>query len=369
MIREMFLYPWDVWDEPEGKTADELREMGVSHVSVAALYHQARMLFPHRSSGKLKMHQGGSLYVPFDGKRYSELAPRQGQGMPSGGWRKMISELKDRGITVSAWSVLLHNSFLAARYPRYAIENVYGDRIPSNLCPSNAAVRDYLAQIIRDIAASGVNGIDAESLDFAGFLHGDHHEMQAYADTAQLNRLLGLCFCPACLADARARGIDAEELRRQVRRAAEAFLNLKPIPCIDPDLLQAYDRMRCDRISGLYKDLQEIGKVPLRPVLWAAGDALPVEAGVRAREIGVQEIIACYPESPRNVSAFAERIRSETGGDKAITGGIRLMAPQCTAAEQVREYETAYCEAGIEKVIYYQYGMAPQPFLDELKRA
>ena len=369
MIREMFLYPWDVWDEAEGKTADELLEMNISHVSVAALYHQARMLFPHRSSGKLKMHQGGSLYVPFDGSRYSELAPRPGQGIPSDGWRKMVSSLKDRGITVSAWSVLLHNSFLAARYPRYAIENVYGDRLPSNLCPSNAAVRDYLERVIKDIAASGVDSIDAESLDYAGFLHGDHHEMQAYADTALLNRLLGLCFCPACRAAARTKGIDAEELRRQIRSAADAFLNLKPIPSIDQALLQAYDQMRCDVITGLYKDLQETGNIPLRPVLWAAGGAVPAESGVQVRGIGVREIIACYPDSPRNVSAFTERIRSEAGVDKAIAGGIRLMAPQCTAAEQVREYEAAYCEAGIEKVIYYQYGMAPQPFLDELKRA
>ena len=48
MVREMFLYPWDLMDK--------LCAYGVEHVSLAALYHQARLLLPHNPRRKLLMH-------------------------------------------------------------------------------------------------------------------------------------------------------------------------------------------------------------------------------------------------------------------------------------------------------------------------
>jgi len=366
MIREMFLYPWDMWDEGQEKVADELQQMDVRRVSVAALYHQARLLLPHNSKEKLKMHAGGSLYVPFRAEDYSLLAPRRGADIPPGGWENMVSGLKKRGISVSAWTVLLHNSFLASAFPNCAVVNVYGDHLPNNLCPSAPEVKIYLEQLIKDITAAGVDQIDAESLDYGGFLHGDHHEMQAYQDTASLNRLLGLCFCPHCMERARRLGIDGEGLKKQVRRAADAFLEMRPLPAVDASELQAYDDMRCGRIAELYRSIQGTG-IAVRPILWAADGAEPAMVGVDPKRMRVEQIIACYPGSPDQVVTFVERIRKMTDQDTVITGGIRLMAPHTLYAAQGLDYERAYQDAGICRVIYYQYGMAPQPYLDALK--
>ena len=367
MIREMFLYPWDVWEEGQEKVADELAQMRIRSVSVAALYHQARLLLPHNPLNKLKIHPGGSLHVPFRENAYSRLKPRRGADIQPERWQGMIDALKSRGIAVTAWAVLLHNSFLASAFPQFSIVNVYGDHLPSNLCPSSPEVQAYLEQIVKDIAATGVEQIDIESLDYAGFLHGDHHEMQAYLDTVSLNRLLGLCFCPSCMENARRHGIDAEGLKRQLHSAADAFLEMKPVEIASVPALREYDAMRCDRITELYQVIRTAAGIPVRPILWAANGAEPVLSGVDTKRMGMEEVSACYPDDPEQVSAFVKRIRSMTGDAVRITGGIRLLAPHTVRTEQVVIWEQMYREAHVDRVIYYQYGMAPQPYLDALK--
>lgn len=366
MIREMFLYPWDAYDEGLPSVTHRLREMKIAQVSLAVLYHHARILLPHDPVRKLLLHQSGSLYIPFDEKRYGSLKPNRGTAVPDGFVPELISCLKENGIKVSAWSVLLHNSDLAQRFPVYALQNIYGDRSPSNLCPSNREVRDYVLRVCADIASSGFSGIDAESLDYAGFLHGDHHEMFAYADAGSLNKWLGLCFCPACIQNAEARGVDVRKLMDQVRKSSDAFLRMEEVPGVDPELLNAYVSFRCDSITDLFRDIATQTGLPVRPIVWAAGGADPIDSGVDPRKILPADMVLCYPSSPEETEAFLKINRKKTSPETGITGGIRLMSPQTTESSQVLRYEEAYRTNNVNRVIYYQYGMAPLPFLNEL---
>ena len=366
MTREMFVYPWDAYDEGLEVFITHLHEMKISHVSLAVLYHHARILLPHNPVRKLLLHKGGSLYVPFDPESYGLMKPDQGTAVPASFVTELIQRLKQEGIGVSAWSVLLHNSVLAQKFPAFALENVYGDSSPSNLCPSNEAVEDYAVQVCKDITKAGFDRIDAESLDYAGFLHGDHHEMQAYSDTAALNRWLGLCFCPACMKKAAAFGVNGKKLKSQVRKAADALLNLKPIPQVDQALLEAYDTFRCVTVTNLFRRVEAETGLPVCPIVWAAGGANPKESGVDPEKIKPRQMILCYPASPEDTSSFLRRNQAAPSAKTEIIGGIRLMSPQTTDSFQVLMYEDAYRKNGIGHVIFYQYGMAPKPFLDQL---
>ena len=45
-----------------------------------------------------------------------------------------------------------------------------------------------------------------------------------------------------------------------------------------------------------------------------------------------------------------------------------MMAPQTTRPEQVAEYLAAYRNQGVNSLFFYNYGMAPLPFLEALSQ-
>lgn len=366
-MREMFLYPWDVLDAGTDAVADHLSQWHIQSVALAGVYHQARILLPHNPVRRLMVHASSCCYFPFDKSHYGLLVPRKPDSCYDGLWDRILNAFSKRGIRVTSWSVLMHSSYQCKQHPHLAITNVYGDRSPSSLCPSRAEVQDYICALARDLKASGVSQMDAESLDYAGFLHGDHHEMQAYADTAFLDRLLGLCFCEACQSRARSRGIDVATLQKQVRAAADAFLALRPIPAIDSALLDAYDIMRCDTIADLAKRMVAESSIVIRPILWMASDASPARSGVDLFRIPSDKAVICYPSSPDSTSDFVRRAKALIPDHVEITGGVRLMNPQTLHPSQVSAYEAAYTQSGIEHTIYYNYGMTPLPILDALR--
>lgn len=366
-MREMFLYPWDVLDAGVDAVADHLAQWHIKSVSLAGVYHQARMLLPHNPVRRLMVHPSSCCYFPFDPVRYGALVPRKPSANYDGLWDSILNAFSKRGIGVTSWCVLMHSSYQCSLHPHLAITNVYGDRSPSSLCPSHPEVQDYVVALARDLKASGVDQMDAESLDYAGFLHGDHHEMHAYADTASLDRLLGLCFCEDCQAQARKRGIDVAALISQVRAAADAFLLQQSIPAIDSTLLAAYSAMRCDTIAQLAKRMQEEISIALRPILWMGGDACPSQSGVDLFKIPADKAIICYPTSPDNTAEFVRKARTLIPRHAELTGGVRLMNPQTLHPDQVSAYEAAYAREGVPHTIYYNYGMTPLPILNALR--
>ena len=116
----------------------------------------------------------------------------------------------DRGMSVNAWAVFLHNDRLGFTHPECATQNAFGDRYLTDLCPSNPEVRAYASALASDIARYEISTILAESLHFHGLAHGYHHE-RYFEELGTVGiYLLGLCFCAHCLESARRTGVDAE---------------------------------------------------------------------------------------------------------------------------------------------------------------
>lgn len=366
-MREMFLYPWDVLDAGIPAVADNLKQWHIESVAIAGVYHQARMLLPHNPVRKLMMHKSSCCYFPIHAERYGALVPRSPDPAYIGLWERIRTELSRQGIGMTAWCVLMHSSYQCAAHPHLAITNIYGDRSPSSLCPSRPEVQDYVVALACDLKASGIDQMDAESLDYAGFLHGDHHEMQAYADTATLDRLLGLCFCEACQARARRMGIDVDALMTQVRAAADAFLLGKELPSIDESLLGAYDAMRCQTVAELAQRMKDESGIAIRPILWMGGDASPALYGVDLKLHTAKKAMICYPSAPEETAGFVARAKTLIPENVQLTGGVRLMTPQTVRPEQGPAYESAYAAAGVKDTIYYNYGMSSLTVLNALR--
>ena len=81
----------------------------------------------------------------------------------------------------------------------------------------------------------------------------------------------------------------------------------------------------------------------------------------------VDGVIAVYPDTDDQVCEFVKRIRKMVPRNIEITGGIRLMAPNTTRVGQIQNYVKNYRDSGIDDMIFYNYGMAPSPFLRELE--
>lgn len=375
-VKQMFLYPWDVLDEGAAPLARRLATLGVTSVSLAVVYHSGKLLLPHNPCRRVLLHPDNRSYFPFEEKRYGRLRPITGELLGNdiaSFWRKTLTTLHAEGIRVCAWVVVFHAHRLALQYPACAEKNAWDEPSPHSLCPSNAEVFDYGLTLLEDIARAGAEELHLESVDYAGFLHGAHHEMQAYADTAELERLLGVCFCPACRERARQAGVDAIILQEQIKQRASHFFNLEPLSPIDTTLCSAYAKLRAARIAEFYaalkKRLRSQGLLTkLKPILWMADGANPQDVGVDPALLAhsVDGMLAVYPSSPENVKAFLGRVRTMLPQDVDLTGGVRLLAPHTVRPQQVSDYIKAYAAQGVNDVIFYNYGMAPRPFLEAL---
>lgn len=378
MERGIFLYPWDLLDNGIDETIRQLKGMKITYVSMALLYHQAKLLLPHNSKHHMYINEGGTCFYDFHSSRYGRLRPVRDALLDTyqGNFLKdAVARFHEAEIKVGAWIVVFHNDYLAKKYPDCALQNCYGESSPTNLCPTNPEVYEYGLKLSEEISELGIDELHLESVDYAGFLHGYHHEMQAYEDTGRLDQLLGVCYCPRCMMKAYLEGIDAGKLKELARQEVEDFLSFRKADRPEfQKLLSAYLTMRQMQIAAFYQDIKNILinkglDIKVKPILWLAGENDPLLYGVDMKQMGayVDGVIAAYPNSPVKVAGFVDKVRQSIPSTVRVTGGIRLMAPHTTDLNQVKEYVEAYQNYKIEDVILYNYGMAPWPFLKQLE--
>lgn len=225
-----FCFLDDLSDAGVGATLDRIAaRSGVSDVTVAAAYHSARDVFPHRRNGRVKFLPPGVVYFRPDESRYGRVRPRAHR--PAGQqdtFALVCREAADRGTRVSAWVVALHNDRLGFEDPALSVQNAFGDLLRTDLCPGNPDVRHYVVALLGDLARYPLAAIRVESLHFPTLLHGYHHERYLEPLDEATKFLLGLCFCEHCRADAVEHDLDAGGIRAAVRGWLDAQLARRP---------------------------------------------------------------------------------------------------------------------------------------------
>src|SRR5215211_2358984 len=225
METSMLAFATDLRDEGTGTVLDIVQtRAGLDGLTMAVAYHDARDIFPHNPVRKVRYLEGGAVFFSPDAARYDDmrLQPRVSELVRSGDPLGELCEAAgERGMSVNAWAVFLHNDRLGFAHPECATQNAFGDRYLTDLCPSNPDVRMYARTLVSDIARYEVSAILSESLHFHGLGHGYHHERYFEELGAVGTYLLGLCFCGHCLEAARRKGVDAEMVHRLVRDELE----------------------------------------------------------------------------------------------------------------------------------------------------
>ncbi|BFV58323.1 hypothetical protein KCMC57_up34270 [Kitasatospora sp. CMC57] len=354
---------------------------GVGGVTLASVYHEARDVFPHNPRRVIRYLEPGAAYFRPDPARW---AGRRLTPLPSTAigdrdpFAEAAEEAQRRGLKLHAWTVFCHNDRLGFRHPDVAPENAFGDRHLTELCPANPEVRDYATTLVGEFSRYGVDAVRAESLHFHGLRHGYHHERYFEELGPVAEALLGLCFCPHCLANA---GPDAERVRTTVRnelraRLADEHRAAEPLPLdeLADGAVAAYIDASARSVTSLAAEVAEAATAGgMRLTFmdgggpgtgWLSGIDLPAltKAAHQIETLGY----ATTPEAVREkVAAFAlHGVRPE---QMAVI--LRPMASDCDSPENLAAKIAVLRDLGVPEVEFYNYGLMRLSSLDRIGHA
>jgi hypothetical protein len=372
--KAIYAYPWDLAETGVSGAVDRFLALGLDTVTVTGSYHAGKFLRPHGTAGKVYFPEDGTVYFKSDPRRYGAIKPIANSMLSAG--KDMVGELaaQDRMAT-NVWLVLMHNTALGSAHVESAVANAFGDRYVYNLCPSAPEARAYAIGLARDVAESyPVSGVSLETPGFLPYAHGFHHEFALNRGNRWLDSLLGLCFCPHCVAGAKRAGIQVEALRRQVAADIEAYLKSDiDFPSdmaesfwaadlrSDGDLRALLD-WRCAVVASLVREIRDtvrkdatVAVIPsvARPTAgaWFEGsdlNALADAAGV---------IEACFYEpGAKRIKADFFDVKRRLRGSGRLRGILRPAFPDLDSKDEFVAAMRALGAGGLREVAFYNWG-------------
>jgi hypothetical protein len=379
----MWSYPWDLEDLGVDLAVAELRGAArLNGISLATSYHAGRFLQPRSPVRKAYFPEDGTVYFRPEPSRWSNVAitPRVASIVER---RDILRELVERrdagGLAVSCWTVCLHNTRLGMAHPHATTRNAFGDPNYYNLCPSNPEARAYVRALVADVSHGyRPDAIELESPCFMGFAHEFHHEKDGVGMTAEDDFLLSLCFCPACLARARQRGVDGERAQATVRRWIVEMCEREvpaprwpDFPAAGLDVFkphgEVYDYLMCrfEPVTSLVAELRDAAAPETKVYLidlkdgWLGGCDLDAIG-----KVCDGAILCAYGMTPEATEALMRQGRAALGPDKRLGAGFRVFYPETADAEQLALRSRAARDGGAAAINYYNYGLIPRKRLD-----
>ena len=278
-------------------------------------------------------------------------------------------------MATNVWLVLLHNTRLGAAHIESTVANAFGDRYVYNLCPSAPEARAYAIGLARDVTESyPVSGVSLETPGFLPYAHGFHHEFALNRGNRWLDSLLGLCFCPHCMAGAKRAGIAVEAVKRLVAADIEAYLGSDvDFPAdmaeafwtadarSDGDLRALLD-WRCTVVASLVGEIRDavrkdatVAVIPsvARPTsgAWYEGSDLKALADAA----GVIE--ACFYEpGAKRIQADLFDVKRRLRGSGRLRGIVRPAFPDLDSKGEFLAAMRALGAGGLREAAFYNWG-------------
>jgi hypothetical protein len=382
----LFTYAWDIEDIGIAAFADEVRSLGLSHISLAGAYHAGKFLRPHGKKGKVYFPEDGTVYFRHRDERYGRITPER--------WSKLdefdpFAELATAApdLKRNAWIVCCHNSRIGMAHPELVAHNCFDDRYIYSLNPAHPDVRDFVVGLCRDIAEQ--HDLEALTLETPGWLpyvHGYHHEFAMRPVDPWLATSLGICFAPASVESARKEGIDAGALKARLRASIETHLeqglhldDARASQWIMADLVgdpdwAAYHRWRQKTVTELVAEIRDavprstaIRVIPSvrRPTaqcFWEGSDLASLAGTADAIEI-------CAYEPDANAVALDVQDVRRRIGDASLHAVIRPSFPDLASGADTAAAARHLKAAGIKGLGFYNYGHMDRPSLARIKQA
>lgn len=234
-LATLFAYPWDLHDEQVDCALGYISETaGFNSICVALSYHTGTYFLPHNPVKKLYYGENGAIYFQPDSRHYAgtNLKPRVSSVVAGESYiRRIREEALKRQVEFSAWVVYFYNHHLAQVYPDCAKVDAFDSPYLSLLCPANPQVRAYALALTRDIVENcEPQSINLESVSYRHFDYGFLNPKVLVELSPYQRLLMGLCFCPHCLAAADRAGLDGLLFKHAVSRYLVKSLSRDPPP-------------------------------------------------------------------------------------------------------------------------------------------
>ena len=378
MHSAMYLYAWDLQEEGVGEVAARLRGAGLDTVSLATSYHAGKFLRPHAPQRKVYFPEDGTVYFRPDMSRYRRIRPRVNSQV---GEFDALRELEKHAADLRrvGWTVGLHNTPLGLEHPDLTAHNAYGDPLYNSLCPSQPEVRDYLVALCADLGANySLAEVMIETPGWQAFRHGHHHEFELIELSDRVETMLGMCFCDACSAGARAAGIDAERLAASTRRELDRFFATGEAPATDPATdpdWRALHEWRAGVVTTLVQEVRAaldravgLAVIPTvqtpNALCWIEGSDLP-----RLAEAADRLEIPAYQRGLEAIGKDISAVRQDAGEAARLGYILRPTWPHLSGADELRDAVRLVADAGAESVAFYNYGHMRLQSLDWIRDA
>jgi hypothetical protein len=231
-----------------------------------------------------------------------------------------------------------------------------------------------------------LTSIVLESPGWQPYGHGYHHEFAQVTTNAWLDNMLGMCFCEACKAAAKEKGIHIDALQTRIQDNIKSYLALpadaNPDQAAswtqsellsDADLL-AFIGLRQDRVTQLVTEIRaaipstcELAVIPTvqRPTsaCWTEGSDLKALSEVA----DFIEIPFYEPNANRAIADAWESLR-QIGNPEKIRAILRPGFPDLNQGAELSAAMAGIQALGIKDFAFYNYGLLPQSQLDHLAR-
>ncbi len=377
----LYAHPFDLQALPAAGGLARLRDLGFAEIVMATSYHDGRWLMPWHPAGRVRFLEDGTVHFRPRAD-YGLLAPQPSTSVPSTGpspLELLAAEAKQHGLRVRAWTVFTHNSRLGERHPDQCVQNAFDDRYRYALCPAQAAVQQYIAALVKDLAAHpGVATIELEALGQMGFKHSSHHDKASFTPSGLLDAALSACFCSACTAVMASAGHDVPRLRADVcafvranvgeadamappklpAGAAELTASALVVPWLAPVL--ASRAATAQRLAAIVKkNAGELASaVQVHPHPWFTGSQLSVTAAA-AFPVPVERVLTCYGEGPDAIAKLLAHDGMQAAAASPKRVCIWPKAPQFGSDDDLRRLRELCASHGTASLAIYHLGLLP----------
>lgn len=377
----LWAYPWDLLDEGVEAALDSIAGLGMTSLSLATSYHTVEHLRPKARGSKYFVAPDAALYFRPTLELYADtpLKPRVSPLVTNsvGPLHEIGTACRQRGLSLTSWTVCLHNLTLGSQHPECCQTNVFGDAFTSHLDPTNPAVRAYLVALCRDLAATGlVDRLQLESIGFGGRPHFHAHPKVGLDLGPAGWFLFALPASPSARALGERAGIDVERLLAAVRETlASCFQTGQPLPG-DPATWAAelpgladYARALQRSITDLVGEIHAAAGLPISVI--AMGDVWTSFCDAREiARIAEDLVTLAYTPSPDQVVAQLTTLAeaASVGADRVVVG-LQAYGTAAPDRETLLACVDRALEAGARRFSFYNYGIMPPAHLPWLRDA
>ena len=384
MEASIWIYPWDILDYGMERTLGILKSMRLTGLSVAINYHAAKLLLPHNPHRKIYFPEPDMLYFPPDPRFYPEsFRPLESSETKGSNFlTQLIQKAHEFEMDVTAWTIGMHNSHLGFLHPETTIETALGDHLLHSLCPSNPSVRAYVQGLVTDLTSHfDLSAIELEAPGFMRFTHGYHHEMYGIEMSPSLDFLLSLCFCPYCMREASAAGVNVEVLRKAVRSYIKRELDGPYLPKAPQNLLGAIPeleefvewrvQMMSNWIATLKGSMRRNRRLSIIPTTSPPTSEARLLIGTDPTKIAqiADSITVCgYFSSKNKLAEDLDMLLAEGVPPEKMRVGLRPQAPDSHSFEDFVTKLGVVAERKLAGVSFYNFGQMRATSFDWIRQ-